>query len=156
MAQPSGIKIWWDDSVQVYRLVTPYRPNFVELLKQLIPSSDRAWDAASKTWSLTEKFLPATKDLAEKIFGGVATVISKQQAQAAQGQSNSGAAVRSTTPVGKLIEDWFSLLPYEAAKKAYREGAMSLHPDRGGSLETMSKFNSLWQQIEKLHFLKEK
>jgi hypothetical protein len=152
--QSSTTKIWWDTTVDAYRVVTPYRPQFVELLKQLLPASDRAWDAASKTWTITEKFLPSVKDLTERIFGGTATIVSRQQAQAAQQPppQRGGAA----TPVGKLIEEWFQLLPYSAAQKAYRYGAMELHPDRGGSMETMSKFNSLWQQIEKIHFLKEK
>jgi hypothetical protein len=152
--QSSTTKIWWDTTVDAYRVVTPYRPQFVELLKQLLPASDRAWDAASKTWTITEKFLPSVKDLTERIFGGTATIVSRQQAQAAQQPppQRGGAA----TPVGKLIEEWFQLLPYSAAQKAYRYGAMELHPDRGGSMETMSKFNALWQQIEKLHFLKEK
>jgi hypothetical protein len=164
----SGIRIWWDESVQAYRLVTPYRPDFVELLKQLIPASDRAWDADTKTWTITEKMLGPTKDLAERIFKTNSVVITRQMAQQAQGAGPSGesnprsgrdsAGVRKgeASPIGKLIEEWFQLLPYEAAKKAYREGALQLHPDRGGSLETMSRFNSLWQQIEKLHFLKEK
>ena len=153
-SQTSGTKIWWDTSVDAYRVVTPYRPQFVELLKQLLPASDRAWDAASKTWTITEKFLPSVKDLAERIFGGTATIISRQQAQAAQQPppQRGGAA----TPIGKLLEEWFQLLPYESARKAYRDGALALHPDRGGSMETMSRFNSLWQQIEKLHFLKER
>ena len=69
MAQQTGIKIWWDTTVDAYRVVTPYRPQFVDLLKQLIPSSDRGWDGTSKTWTITEKFLPAVKDLAERIFG---------------------------------------------------------------------------------------
>ena len=153
-SQPSGTKIWWDTTVDAYRVVTPYRPQFVELLKQLLPASDRAWDAASKTWTITEKFLPSVKDLAERIFGGTATIISRQQAQAAQQPppQRGGAA----TPIGKLLEEWFQLLPYESARKAYRDGALALHPDRGGSMENMSRFNSLWQQIEKLHFLKER
>lgn len=155
MAQQTGIKIWWDTTVDAYRVVTPYRPQFVDLLKQLIPSSDRGWDGTSKTWTITEKFLPAVKDLAERIFGGVAVIISKAQAQAAQ-QPPPPPRGGAATPVGRLIEEWFQLLPYEAARRAYRDGAMALHPDRGGSMETMSKFNSLWQQIEKLHFQKEK
>lgn len=144
-----SIRIWWDESVQAYRVVTPYRPQFVDALKQLLPASDRSWDNQTKTWTITERFLGPVQNLAEKAFGAKATVITKDQAQ----KASMPPTVRSST-VDTVIVEFFKLLPYEALQKAYRQAAMTLHPDRGGNMESMSKLNASWQRLEKEFFNK--
>ena len=156
-------RIWWDDTVQGYRVVTPYRPNFVDLLKQLAPGPERVWDGppvnpnGPRNWIISERIFQPTKDLIEKIFGGPVIVVTKQQWQAQQAQPGSASGSKSSggrNDLATLMYEWFQLLPYTAAKKAYLFASMELHPDKGGSPEVASKFNSLWQQIEKLHYQK--
>ena len=164
-------RIWWDDTVQGYRVVTPYRPNFVDLLKQLAPGPERVWDGpptnptGPRNWIISERIFQPTKDLVEKIFGGPVIVVTKQQWQAQQAASQTQANTGYSRPgaasangngnsLAGLMYEWFQLLPYDSAKKAYRDAALQMHPDRGGNPEVMSKFNSLWTQIEKLHYQK--
>ena len=129
-------------------MVTPFNRSFVDALKALAPGGDRIWDADKKTWMISERIVLLVKDLAEKSFRVQATFISKQQAQ------NASAPPRTTTvaPIDKLMLDFFRLLPYNAARKAYQIAAMELHPDRGGSLEKMTQLNAAWARIEKEFF----
>lgn len=40
------------------------------------------------------------------------------------------------------------LLPYRAAKMAFRYAAKELHPDLGGNAESMARLNQLWERLE--------
>ena len=143
-AQASGVKIFWDVNVGAYRMVTPYNPAFVELLKQAMPASDRMWDATSKTWTLTEKYLDKVRALAEQCFHTTAVVVTRQQSEAA-----SMPRTVAASPLDQIIVEFFRLLPYGAAQKAFRQAAMELHPDRGGDISKMSALNAAWQRLEK-------
>lgn len=37
-----------------------------------------------------------------------------------------------------------------AARKAYRKGCLSRHPDRGGSIEKMVSWNAAWEIVDKM------
>jgi hypothetical protein len=146
MTNPTGVKFWWDEDVQAYRMVSPYRRDFLDLMKQLVPASDRAWTADSHTWTVTERFLEPVKQLAEKIFQCKATVVTKDQTKKA---TTPPALAKATIDV--TIVKFFKLLPYEAAQKAYREAAMRLHPDRNpnSTMDAMTDLNACWQKLEK-------
>ena len=144
-----SIKIWWDESVAAYRVTTPYNETFFNLLKQLIPFSDREWDKSSKTWTVTERFMEPIRQLAEKTFRDTATVITK-----AQSQKSSVPPALAKQPLDGVICQFFRLLAYEDAQAAYRKASMRLHPDRGGSMEQMTALNSAWTRLEKELFKK--
>lgn len=154
---PNAVNIWWDCDVNAYRMVTPYNENFLALIKQLVPSSDRLWDEpkGSKQWTITERYLENVRQLAERLFKTQATVVNRAQAEAKRAsQSTSGAATAKHDPADQAIIKFFRLLPYEAARKAYILGAAQLHPDKGGSLDMMTEFNATWQHIEREVFKK--
>jgi curved DNA-binding protein CbpA len=44
--------------------------------------------------------------------------------------------------------EFFRLLPFEAAKAAYRLAIQELHPDRGGDPIKAARLNAAWQWIE--------
>lgn len=138
----ASVRIWWDTSVQAYRIVAPFNRQFIDLLKTLIPVSDRSYDDSSKTWTITERFLKPVQDLVENAFHTKATVVTKEQAQQAQMPP----ATAKTTVEAAIVE-FFKLLPREAAEAAYKKACFVLHPDRGGDMEKMSKFNAAWQRV---------
>jgi hypothetical protein len=170
---PMTCKILWDDSVDAYRVATPYNPEFVELLKQLIPGPARVWDKVAKIWTVTEPYVNAVKDLIEKIYGKQnVTFVSKQhaaqiaaqrvaaaaayQAQAASGASSNYQYVPPKQPMqsGGSLDTAMLLfcktLTYEAAKAAYRRAALELHPDKNaGDSSKMTVLNTSWARIEK-------
>jgi hypothetical protein len=174
---PTGsVKILWDPSVAAYRVSTPYNPQFVELLKQLIPVADRIWDTQQKIWTIAEGFYQPVKDLCSKIWGqGSTTSVSRteheafeaQQAAAqaqAQAQAAQGAYQRYVPPTrtkGEPLDivllQFAKVLPYEAARAAYRNAAMQLHPDKnGGDSTKMTALNVCWQRIEAEYYGKAK
>ena len=148
---PGSIKIWWDVTVQAYRMVTPYNANFVEAIKKSIPVSDRQYDPSTKIWTFVEKYCDAMKAVVEQVFHVKATVVTRLQAEQAQAPPRSGGA---NSPLDSVIIRFFKNLTYDAAQKAYREGALTLHPDRGGSLDKMSQFNADWDRLRKELFQK--
>jgi len=157
-------RVLWDDSVQAFRVSTPYNPQFVELLKQLIPAGSRAWDPSSKIWTIEEKFGLPVKDLCDKVWGtgstqfmdrgAMAAAQAKQQAAYAQYAQYPYTAPPPRPPVrGDSIDivllSFIKLLPYEAARSAYRKAATELHPDKqGGKAELMTALNATWARIE--------
>lgn len=140
----TSVRIWWDDSVSAYRVVAPFNRAFIDTLKLLIPASDRVYDPSSKAWTITERFLKPLQDLVEKAYGVKATVVTKDQAQSAKMPPTV-----AKSPVEAAIIEFFKLLPREAAEIAYKKGCFTLHPDRGGDMEKMSKFNAAWQRVVK-------
>ena len=106
-------------------------------------ATGRGWDPASKIWTITERFFPAIKVAAERIFPGQVNILTREQAEKATAPS----AVKIKT-LNEVLLDFVLLLPNDALQKAYRVAAMTLHPDRGGDMEKMSRLNALWQRIE--------
>lgn len=150
-------RIWWDVSIQAYRLSSSYNKDLVDALKAFIPVSDRSFDTGTKIWTITEKYFQPLLSLISKLHINP-TVITRQQAEAAKTGSTTGSgygsssnAVTRTTlsVIDKACLDFMKLLPYDAAQAAYRKAAMLLHPDRGGDMEKMTQLNQLWTVIEK-------
>jgi hypothetical protein len=150
MTPTGNIRIWWDTSVNAYRLVSPFNKDLVDALKSQIPVSDRAYDPITKVWTLVERQLAPVQALL-KMLNLQAVVITRQQAeQAQQASSSAGASARKDKPLDTVIIEFVRLLPLDAAKAAYRRAAMELHPDRqGGSADKMQALNTAWARIEK-------
>lgn len=141
-------RIWWDSSVNAYRMTVPFNAQFNELFKNLIPHSDRDWNKDSKTWTITERYFDPTKSLITKMFGNV-VVIDKATAEKA-----SQPPPVKTAPIDNVFNQFVKLLPYESMRKAYLHAAAVLHPDHGGDMGKMSDLNACWQRLEKEWFKK--
>jgi len=140
--------VWWDESVMAYRARFPFNKQVVDFLKQAIPHSERSWDQDQKLWTFTEAYLDGTVKFFHIAFGtSEVAVVTKEQTEKARQKANTG-VVRITGIDSQLVE-FMKLIPYEAAKEAYRKAALLLHPDRGGDMEKMAKINALWTKIQK-------
>lgn len=138
-------RIWWDESIGAYRISCPYSPQFVEFIKLGVPVSDRAYDPSTKIWTFSEKYYDLVESTARKVWKnqGDVVVVTKAQAQAA---SAPPALAQKTLDVVML--EFVKLLPERALLQAFRFAAAELHPDKGGSMEMMSKLNTLWDRIK--------
>ena len=86
MTPQTNVRLWWDASIQAYRLSSPFNKTLVDVLKQHIPGSDRSLDPATKIWTFTERFYdPFVKLLAS--IGIQPTTVTRAQSEAAQGRS---------------------------------------------------------------------
>jgi hypothetical protein len=148
MTPVGNIRIWWDTSVSAYRMASPYNAALVDAIKAQIPISDRSYDPATKIWTFVERVLTPLQALL-KMIGAQATVITKQQAEAASQQSQAGSTQRGV-PLDQVIIEFVKLCPPAAMTKAYRAAALELHPDRNsGNSDKMSRLNTAWDRIQK-------
>lgn len=142
--------IFWDIKIQAYQL--QMKGDFqkiekaVAFLKQAIPHSDRNWDPTSKTWTFTEKYLDGVQKFCVILFGGQEVACLTRDK--VEGQSKN-ISVSSTNTLDVALLTFMKLLPFEAAQAAYRRASLTLHPDRGGDMESMTKLNQAWSRIEK-------
>ena len=91
-------------------------------------------------------------------WGRANTASSPGEAQPAapgHGQGSRGTSKASSNlapaPAHSLedaIIEFFRLLPFEAAKGAYRLAIKELHPDKGGDPVKAARLNAAWQRIE--------
>jgi curved DNA-binding protein CbpA len=51
--------------------------------------------------------------------------------------------------MAEITLEFFRLAGPDAMLKAYRAAALTLHPDRGGSMDVMSSLNAAWDRIQK-------
>jgi hypothetical protein len=151
--QPANIRIWWDAAIQAYRLSSPYNKTLVDALKQHIPASDRSFDEQTKQWIITERYFDPIKNVFT-LIGLKAVIITRQQVetttQTASTGANGNAVSRQRQPLDAVIVEWVRLLPYDAAKAAYRRAALDLHPDKNqGNASRMTSLNAAWDRIAK-------
>lgn len=141
-----SVRIWWDPTVQAYRLTSPFNRDLVDAIKRHIPVSGRSYDSDAKIWTFTEQFYAPLTNLL-KVMGVTPTVLTRQQVEAAQQSSPNGAA--KTKPLPELALEFIRNAGVDAMQKAYRHAAMLNHPDRGGDMQKMSALNSAWDRIQK-------
>lgn len=144
-------RIWWEDSTGSYVLSSTYSAKLVEGLKLLIPSGDRMWDQQTKFWHFSEQYGEMVRKLCESSLGaGTVSFTSKQVSQQySQAQQRASLSPNAQT-LDTCINEFFMLLTYDAARKAYLVSAQALHPDKqGGDGQKMTRLNELWQRLEK-------
>jgi hypothetical protein len=153
------VRIWWAEDAQAYMASFPYNEKFVEALKALIPTGERDWDPTTKIWYVKEKYGAFLHQLAGNAFGvSSVSFTSKEVAEQARAYSRPGAGRgTSLTPSVGTTEDaliaFFSLVPYDAAKRCYLMAAQALHPDKpNGDAVKMTRLNELWSRLEKEYF----
>lgn len=139
-------KIWWDTNVQSYHVSTPYNPEFVAALKQLIPVSDRHFDFDAKIWVFTERFFGPVSRLAKTIWPNPGEIVIIDRVTT--DRASQPTAVEKK-PLSNLCQEFLEVLPFDAAQSAYKKAALLLHPDRGGDMEKMATLNALWNRLRK-------
>lgn len=150
MTPIGSIRIWWDTSVNAYRMASPYSAELVDALHKVIPYNDRQFDKASKIWTITEKYLtPLLATL--KLIGVTPTVITRQQTEVTQTQQQQGTNIAQRgVPLDQVIIQFVKLVPPAAMTKAYRAAAATLHPDvNAGNSDKMTALNVAWDRIQK-------
>ena len=161
MATQKKVRIWWDAKVSAYRLQGDFKPELIEFLKANIPSDQRNYElimnpavsgGKEHLWTFTEQYFDGMVKAAQLFFGSAnVAILTRQQVESAtRGPSSVPSMSSQLTSLDVMLVEFMRLLPFEAAQSAYRKAAMTLHPDRqGGSMEKMTRLNSIWTRIEK-------
>jgi len=146
MTPVTNVRIWWDAPIAAYRLSSPYSKDLVEGLKTTIPISDRSFDPTTKVWTFVERQLdPLLKFL--KLMNVQPVVVTRQQVEAASQSTPQGP--RKGAALAEVALEFIRVAGPDAMLKAYRAAAMTLHPDRGGSMDKMSALNAAWERLQK-------
>lgn len=152
MTSTTNCRIWWDASVLAYRMTSSFNHDLVDDIKQHIPVSERSYDPTTKVWTFTEKILQPLLSLFT-MLQVKPVIITRQQYEsqaAASQQSSTGSGAARGRPLDVVIIEFVRLLPYDAAKAAYRRAAIELHPDKNaGAADKMSTLNAAWDRISK-------
>lgn len=151
------VRIWWDKPVAAYRLSGDYDQSLIQFLKKNIPVDQRNYEEKvnqqtgklDRIWTFTEPYFDDVSKLCNVVFGpSNVTILTKAQVEQVYQAPPSG-VVKQLDGLDSLLAEFMHLLPFEAAQSAYRKAAFSLHPDKGGSMEKMSRLNAIWTRIEK-------
>ena len=156
-------RIWWDEAAQAYLLsLVPdknLRP-FIAILKSRVPSGERDYDPKTNFWYLKEIYIEGVRALAQQVYG-IASVSFTSRTVVEQARQSRPVGL-PTTPIKQVFvefitmvnEDSTQAISYEAAKRAYRRAAITLHPDRGGDPAKMARLNELWSRVEHEYYNK--
>jgi hypothetical protein len=132
-------------------MVSPYNSELVEVLHTVIPYSDRVFDKQTKMWTFVEKYLIPLEKMLVGTMGFQPQIVTRVQVETQQSQQSQTSSAPATR--GKAIDvvlvEFMKLLPFDAAKAAYRRAVMELHPDKGGDPRKASSLNEAWSRIEK-------
>jgi len=148
-------RIFWDCTLGGYVVSSSYNDKFINGLKYVIPASERHFDSATKLWHLTENYGQVVKNIAETMFSAAeVSFVSKQVAEQARASQRSAPPPPVVgvmlAPLDKLLLEFMRLLPYEAARAAFRTAATSMHPDKqSGDATKMADLNAFWNQISR-------
>ena len=116
-------------------VVTPYKKKFVEELKTWIQPSHRMWNPNARLWEVQEMHLEKLITLLEKHFDEVEHDLFAEE----QVPSN----------MFKPVLEALKGLSNGNLDKIYRQLAVAVHPDHGGSNELMTKLNRAYEEIKK-------
>lgn len=109
--------------------------DFVDELKETVPSSNRKWDPDRKEWSISEMFLEELIPMLKRYFDEVITDLLEEPS----------IPDNMFMPVFEALKG----LPNDNIDKIYKSLANALHPDHGGSTEIMTKLNEAYGEVKK-------
>jgi hypothetical protein len=121
---------------------TPYKPEFPEGLKEIVPPSNREWDPPNKEWTIWgSQYFEAVIALAKRHFPKAEVIDCRRPSS-------------SERRIATLDQDYaqLGLLPIAQPKivrVVYRELAKEAHPDHGGSHEAMLSLNASYERLQK-------
>jgi hypothetical protein len=158
MTPNTSVRVWWDQSVSAYRMTSAFNAALVDALKRFIPASDRSFDPATKIWTFVERQLTPLQSLFTTL-NIKPTIVTRAQCEAQQAQSHQAASASASAgnvnvtsqraSLDAVMIQFVQLLPYDAARFAYRKAIAEMHPDAGGNAADASTLNVVWSRLEK-------
>lgn len=131
--RPTGATLWLKDGWIYVR--TPYDADFVSSFKARISAAHRKWDPVEKVWKVDPSQDDALVAIVTQYFGEPTILEDKEVVVVAAAEGD---------PYGALLR----LASNEILTKVYRLIATTLHPDKGGSADNMTKANQAWAAIK--------
>ena len=121
--------------VWVWAVVTPhFDPDYIEELKEQVPSRCRKWDGDNKRWLFKQDAMETVLHLLRKYFGDY--------------EDGDGGRAHLVPAAAYETLHLLPSAPAELVKVAYKTLARIHHPDVGGDTATMQQLNKAYEQIK--------
>lgn len=112
------------------KLFIPYDVDFIEDLKESLPSNCRWWDRNQKCWHVQADFLQTVLELCQEYCDAT---------------NNQVKPASKAAPQPNIFEEVFKIIPQDYTSRVYAALAQAVHPDHGGSNEIMKQLNLAFQ-----------
>lgn len=153
------VKVQHDEALGAYVFRFVYKKyqwdsvkGIIDVIKVLIPASDREYNPSSKEWTILETSWPKLQDIIKAARFNITEekVLRAEDFHYDYSMPTSTVVSKDTLAAQliKLLEiDKEDLTDAIKTKKAYRRKALEWHPDRNnGDGTRMSELNSIWNQ----------
>lgn len=141
--------IYWDPDIPGYRIAVPYDGAFVGGLKHNIPEGSRAFDQATKTWTiLGESYFKVAQRLMWQFFAEKMGDVKTRR----EFEYERIAAEAQNKPLSKEELAAFTFVAHldvDSISAAFKKRVITLHPDKGGNPKDFTDFNSAYQFLVK-------
>lgn len=123
----------------------PYDADYVQAIKDAVPSQQRSWDPKTRRWSIHGNYQLRVErafewiEMCRPVNGGHRT----RQQHHAPPRPQPSTSVRSLEDV---LVDLFRMLPDGIRPKAHKALVRSVHPDAGGTHELAVSLNRAWDK----------
>lgn len=136
--QEQVAKAVYDETLDSWRIITPFNKAWIEELKYNIPASARSWDASNKAWLVVDEFLDVIDMLCQKHF--------KINLKKVKPESTVAPQQLQHAPL--KYQQFLALLPSEAIKTAFRTGMLIHHPDKGGDSQKAQELMAIYAELK--------
>lgn len=139
-------RIYANEDVVIIK--APFRADFVDDLKALLPRHKRYYNPEDKTWETHPEYLEEVIALARRYYTNV--LVDEFEAFEAQEEEprSKGKAEPKAEP--KNGDPWMAIKQFmtkDAYKSLFRLLAKEHHPDKGGDGEKMKAVNTLFEKL---------
>lgn len=127
----------------------PQVKGVIDIIKAIIPASDREYNSATKEWTILESSWTALKAIIEKTSFSIKEEKATHAEDFHYEYTATSAVISKETLAAQLVAllqiSEADLKDSVAVKKAYRRKALEWHPDRNdGDGSKMSELNAVW------------
>lgn len=148
--------MYWDPTIESYRLMAPFSLELISFLKKNIPSDKRQWVPESKEWLFDRTYFDVMKFMVTRMWprSNIVTEeeVRKTEEERQQRQQSFTLTPRLIDAQSKFLELCeLSTMPtnHSGARRAYLNAVKRLHPDAGGDTERTAELNSCWSFVKK-------
>lgn len=116
----------------------PYDPDYVEIIKRVVPKGSRSYNANTKAWTIGSHY----RRTLENAFDQLERIRANRYDTPPQRAAHHG-----TRPLDDVFRELFTLIPEHLRTPTHRALMKVAHPDVGGDTEMAKALNMAWAEV---------